>query len=254
MAALALFRNRGRGFRDASLAAIAGVAFAFGLPGVDLAPLFLLSLVALAFLAVRATSWASTLGIGVAFGASAFLVTTVGSAGWGTIVPIGLTFIGMALYSLPFVTLARWISAQLDQRYAFLCALAGWTLCAELRSQIEFPIHFEAFALVAAGVCDAETVDTVVKEGFGARTAVLGPMEQSDLVGLDLALDIAEVLYEHLDRTAHAPDILREKLKAGKLGIGFGHRHVADDDRNDDADQPAPQGAEHILGLRLRIG
>src|ERR1700761_6663924 len=150
MAALALFRNRGRGFRDASLAAIAGVAFAFGLPGVDLAPLFLLSLVALAFLAVRATSWASTLGIGVAFGASAFLVTTVGSAGWGTIVPIGLTFIGMALYSLPFVTLARWISAQLDQRYAFLCALAGWTLCAELRSQIEFPIHFEAFALVAA--------------------------------------------------------------------------------------------------------
>jgi 3-hydroxybutyryl-CoA dehydrogenase len=47
-------------------------------------------------------------------------------------------------------------------------------------------------------------------------------MEQSDLVGLDLALDIADVLYEHLDRTAHAPDILREKLKAGKLGMKSG--------------------------------
>jgi 3-hydroxybutyryl-CoA dehydrogenase len=89
-------------------------------------------------------------------------------------------------------------------------------------NRLQHAMKREAFALVAAGVCDAETVDTVVKEGFGARTAVLGPMEQSDLVGLDLALDIAEVLYEHLDRTAHAPDLLREKLKAGKLGMKSG--------------------------------
>src|SRR5580704_2171986 len=89
-------------------------------------------------------------------------------------------------------------------------------------NRLQHAMKREAFALVAAGVCDAETVDIVVKEGFGARTAVLGPMEQSDLVGLDLALDIAEVLYEHLDRTAHAPDILREKLKAGKLGMKSG--------------------------------
>ena len=89
-------------------------------------------------------------------------------------------------------------------------------------NRLQHAMKREAFALVAAGVCDAETVDTVVKEGFGARTAVLGPMEQSDLVGLDLALDIAEVLYAHLDCTAHAPDILREKLKAGKLGMKTG--------------------------------
>jgi 3-hydroxybutyryl-CoA dehydrogenase len=89
-------------------------------------------------------------------------------------------------------------------------------------NRLQHAMKREAFALVAAGVCDAETVDTVVKEGFGARTAVLGPMEQSDLVGLDLALDIAEVLYEHLDRTAHAPEILREKFKAGKLGMKSG--------------------------------
>src|SRR3984957_20312654 len=89
-------------------------------------------------------------------------------------------------------------------------------------NRLQHAMKREAIALVAAGVCDAETIDTVVKEGFGARTAVLGPMEQSDLVGLDLALDIAEVLYEHLDRTAHAPDILREKLKAGKLGMKSG--------------------------------
>jgi 3-hydroxybutyryl-CoA dehydrogenase len=89
-------------------------------------------------------------------------------------------------------------------------------------NRLQHAMKREAFALVAAGVCDAETIDTVVKEGFGARTAVLGPMEQSDLVGLDLALDIAEVLYEHLDRTAAAPAILRDKVKAGKLGMKTG--------------------------------
>ena len=59
----------------------------------------------------------------------------------------------------------------------------------------------EAIALVAAGVCDAETIDTVVKSGFGARMAVLGPMEQSDLVGLDLTLDIQNVLIADLDNS-----------------------------------------------------
>jgi len=89
-------------------------------------------------------------------------------------------------------------------------------------NRLQHAMKREAFALVAAGVCDAETIDIVVREGFGARTAVLGPMEQSDLVGLDLALDIAEVLYEHLDRTAAAPSILRDKVKAGKLGMKTG--------------------------------
>jgi 3-hydroxybutyryl-CoA dehydrogenase len=89
-------------------------------------------------------------------------------------------------------------------------------------NRLQHAMKREAFALVAAGVCDAETIDIVVKTGFGARTAVLGPMEQSDLVGLDLALDIAEVLYEHLDRTTGPIPLLREKVAAGKLGMKSG--------------------------------
>lgn len=89
-------------------------------------------------------------------------------------------------------------------------------------NRLQHAMKREAIALVAAGVCDAETIDTVVKEGFGARTAVLGPMEQSDLVGLDLALDIAEVLYQHLDRTPGPHQLLRDKVKAGKLGMKTG--------------------------------
>jgi 3-hydroxybutyryl-CoA dehydrogenase len=89
-------------------------------------------------------------------------------------------------------------------------------------NRLQHAMKREAVALVAAGVCDAETIDTVVREGFGARTAVLGPMEQSDLVGLDLALDIAEVLYADLDRTAGPHPFLRDKVKAGKLGMKTG--------------------------------
>jgi 3-hydroxybutyryl-CoA dehydrogenase len=89
-------------------------------------------------------------------------------------------------------------------------------------NRLQHAMKREAIALVAAGVCDAETIDTVVREGFGARTAVLGPMEQSDLVGLDLALDIAEVLYAHLDRTAGPHSFLRDKVRGGKLGMKTG--------------------------------
>ena len=64
--------------------------------------------------------------------------------------------------------------------------------------------------------------DTVVKAGFGARMAVLGPMEQSDLVGLDLSLDISEVLVADLDRTAVPHQYLRAKVAAGKLGMKSG--------------------------------
>jgi 3-hydroxybutyryl-CoA dehydrogenase len=89
-------------------------------------------------------------------------------------------------------------------------------------NRLQHAMKREAVALVAAGVCDAETIDIVVREGFGARTAVLGPMEQSDLVGLNLTLDIAEVLYADLDRTPGPHPFLREKVKAGKLGMKTG--------------------------------
>lgn len=89
-------------------------------------------------------------------------------------------------------------------------------------NRLQHAMKREAIALVAAGVCDAETVDVVVREGFGARTAVLGPMEQSDLVGTNLTLDIAEVLYADLDRTPGPPAYLRDIVAAGKLGMKTG--------------------------------
>jgi 3-hydroxybutyryl-CoA dehydrogenase len=89
-------------------------------------------------------------------------------------------------------------------------------------NRLQHALKREAIALVAAGVCDAETLDTVVKQSFGARMAVLGPLEQSDLVGLDLTLDISEVLVADLDRSAGPSPFLRAKVAAGKLGMKTG--------------------------------
>jgi 3-hydroxybutyryl-CoA dehydrogenase len=89
-------------------------------------------------------------------------------------------------------------------------------------NRLQHALKREAIALLAAGVADAETIDTVIKTGFGARLSVLGTLEQSDLVGLDLTLDISNVLVEHLDRTAGPHPFLVEKVKAGKLGMRTG--------------------------------
>ena len=71
-------------------------------------------------------------------------------------------------------------------------------------------------------MCDATTIDDVVKLGFGARMAVLGPMEQSDLIGLDLTLAIHASLMPMLDRTAAAHPYLIEKVDKGELGMDAG--------------------------------
>jgi 3-hydroxybutyryl-CoA dehydrogenase len=89
-------------------------------------------------------------------------------------------------------------------------------------NRLQHALKREAIALLADGVADAATIDEVVKEGFGARLAVLGPLEQSDIVGLELTLDIHETLLQHLDCTKGPHPLLRQKVAEGKLGMKTG--------------------------------
>lgn len=89
-------------------------------------------------------------------------------------------------------------------------------------NRLQHALKREAIALVAAGVCDAKTLDFVVREGFGARLGVLGPLEQSDMIGLGLTLDIHEVLMPHLDVTPQAHPFLRDKVARGETGMAAG--------------------------------
>ncbi len=89
-------------------------------------------------------------------------------------------------------------------------------------NRMQHALKREAIALVAAGVCDAEALDDVVKLGFGARLAVLGPLEQSDMVGLNLTKDIHDVLMPYLDVTPVTHPYLDALVAKGELGMKTG--------------------------------
>jgi 3-hydroxybutyryl-CoA dehydrogenase len=94
-------------------------------------------------------------------------------------------------------------------------------------NRLQHALWREAMSLVENGVCDAQTVDTVVKASFGRRLAVLGPLENADLVGLDLTEAIHRTLLPDLDRTPGPLPILGRLLAAGKMGMksGEGFQH-----------------------------
>lgn len=89
-------------------------------------------------------------------------------------------------------------------------------------NRLQHALWREAIAIVAEGIADAETVDTVVKSSFGRRLAVLGPIENADLVGTDLTLDIHNVVLKHLDHSPDPSPYLRQLVTSGKLGMKSG--------------------------------
>jgi len=89
-------------------------------------------------------------------------------------------------------------------------------------NRLQHALWREAIAIVAEGIADARTVDTVVKASFGRRLAVLGPIENADLVGTDLTLDIHNVVLEHLNRDPGPSPYLGELVKSGRLGMKSG--------------------------------
>ncbi len=89
-------------------------------------------------------------------------------------------------------------------------------------NRLQHALWREAIAMVAQGVCDAATLDDCVKHSFGLRLAVLGPLENADLVGLDLTLDIHRVMMPELDNHATPHPYLQAKVAAGELGFKTG--------------------------------
>ena len=89
-------------------------------------------------------------------------------------------------------------------------------------NRLQHALWREALAIVQAGICDAETVDLVVKNSFGLRLAVLGPLENADLVGLDLTRDIHATLLQHLDVSTQPSPLLDAHITRGELGMKTG--------------------------------
>jgi 3-hydroxybutyryl-CoA dehydrogenase len=99
-------------------------------------------------------------------------------------------------------------------------------------NRLQHALWREAIAMVRAGVCDAATLDACVKNSFGMRLAVLGPLENADLVGLDLTLDIHKTIIPELDRSDRPDPYLEAQVAAGRLGFktGEGFRSWSEDE------------------------
>jgi 3-hydroxybutyryl-CoA dehydrogenase len=89
-------------------------------------------------------------------------------------------------------------------------------------NRLQHALWREAIALVEHGICDAETVDAVIKASFGRRIAVLGPLENADLVGTDLTLAIHNTVLPAIESRPGPSPYLQGLVKDGKLGFKSG--------------------------------
>jgi 3-hydroxybutyryl-CoA dehydrogenase len=89
-------------------------------------------------------------------------------------------------------------------------------------NRLQHALWREAIDLVATGVCDAETVDLVVRNTIGLRLAAMGPIENADYVGLDLTLAIHDQVLPSINSDPHASPLLRHKVASGELGATSG--------------------------------
>lgn len=83
-------------------------------------------------------------------------------------------------------------------------------------NRILVPLVNEGIAMYAEGVASAEDIDTAMKLGANHP---MGPLELGDLIGLDVCLDIMNVLYEEFGDTKYRPHpLLKKMVRGGKLG------------------------------------
>jgi 3-hydroxybutyryl-CoA dehydrogenase len=89
-------------------------------------------------------------------------------------------------------------------------------------NRLQHALWREAVSIVERGIADADVVDEVVKFGFGMRLPVLGPLENAELVGLDLTLAIHDYIFKHLESSPNPSPLLTEKVAKGDLGFKSG--------------------------------
>jgi len=89
-------------------------------------------------------------------------------------------------------------------------------------NRLQHALWREAFSIVERGIADAATVDEAIRFGPGLRLPVLAPLENADMVGLDLTLAIHDYILKHLEDSHEPSLLLKEKVAAGELGFKTG--------------------------------
>lgn len=87
-------------------------------------------------------------------------------------------------------------------------------------NRVLMPMINEAVFCLMEGVATKEAIDTVMKLGMNHP---MGPLTLADLIGLDVCLDILEVLHSGLGDSKYRPcPLLRRMVAAGRLGRKVG--------------------------------
>ncbi len=85
-----------------------------------------------------------------------------------------------------------------------------------ISNRVLIPMINEAVYALMEGVGTTEAIDTVMKLGMNHP---MGPLALADLIGLDVCLNIMEVLYEGFKDSKYRPcPLLRKMVDAGYLG------------------------------------
>jgi 3-hydroxybutyryl-CoA dehydrogenase len=85
-----------------------------------------------------------------------------------------------------------------------------------ISNRVLLPMINEAVYCLMEGVADRDAIDTVMKLGMNHP---MGPLTLADFIGLDVCLDIMEVLYAGYGDSKYRPcPLLRRMVEAGHLG------------------------------------
>ncbi len=86
-------------------------------------------------------------------------------------------------------------------------------------SRLGLVIGLEAIRMLEEGVASASDIDTAMRLGYGHP---MGPLELTDLVGLDVRLKIATYLADTVGKHFSPPTLLQKKVANGELGKKVG--------------------------------
>lgn len=82
-------------------------------------------------------------------------------------------------------------------------------------NRVLMPMINDAISCLHEGIASREGIDAIVRLGANHP---MGPLELADMIGLDICLDILEVLHRELGEKYIPSVLLRNMVAAGKLG------------------------------------
>ena len=108
------------------------------------------------------------------------------------------------------VAAAREIAASLDKQAIVVRNVPGFAT-----SRLDLIASLEAIRMLEQGVASAEDIDRAATLAYRHP---IGPLRLSDVVGLDVRLDIARHLHQALGDRFEPPRLLVDKVARGELG------------------------------------